>query len=596
MTDETRMTPLAGSERTPLAGARSTGRLEPTTPVEVTVYLRPRADGDLAARDEPSGSIISRAELAERRGADPGELGAVEEYATGLGLEVVERDLAGRRLRLRGPASAMEAAFGVQLERFEHEHGSYRGHSGAVRLPGGLAGSVVAVLGLDDRPQAHTHFRPLTTQPAVSYTAVEVAAAYGAPASLSGKGVCVALIELGGGFTTADLAAYFTGLGLAVPTVEAVAVDGGSNSPTGDGSGPDAEVMLDIEVVGAVANGATVAVYFAPNTDQGFADALERSGPRHHPFARGHLGQLGRSRELVHRAGGHGLRAGLHRRRARRGDRSRRRGRLRVVRRGGRWPGPRRLSGLEPAGRRLRRHPAHAPGWRDRIRGRLERRRRRWRDGRRRERDLSPAELAGVGGCADIGEPRGRRRARRPRRRRRRRSRERLRRQGGRVGHGGRRDLRRRAALCGLRRACCRAGRTASRLHQPPLLCGAGERLSRHHVGQQRRGMLPGPAGTPVRASAVRSSPRSWTCSPLRLPAVRPAPSPDSPTGPSAIQGATCPASCRTGRVEVCGTSGDVARRAGLIVTVKWRGPPPSSAGAPTTAPGNWSREPIDTA
>jgi kumamolisin len=274
MTDETRMTPLAGSERTPLAGARSTGRLEPTTPVEVTVYLRPRADGDLAARDEPSGSIISRAELAERRGADPGELGAVEEYATGLGLEVVERDLAGRRLRLRGPASAMEAAFGVQLERFEHEHGSYRGHSGAVRLPGGLAGSVVAVLGLDDRPQAHTHFRPLTTQPAVSYTAVEVAAAYGAPASLSGKGVCVALIELGGGFTTADLAAYFTGLGLAVPTVEAVAVDGGSNSPTGDGSGPDAEVMLDIEVVGAVANGATVAVYFAPNTDQGFADAL----------------------------------------------------------------------------------------------------------------------------------------------------------------------------------------------------------------------------------------------------------------------------------------------------------------------------------
>ena len=36
----------------------------------------------------------------------------------------------------------------------------------------------------------------------------------------------------------------------------------------------DGEVMLDIEVVGAVAPGATIAVYFAPNTDQGFIDAL----------------------------------------------------------------------------------------------------------------------------------------------------------------------------------------------------------------------------------------------------------------------------------------------------------------------------------
>ena len=274
MTDETRMTMLRGSERTPLAGARSTGRLDPATPVEVTVYLRPRADAGPAAAGGSDEPVLSRAELAERRGADPGEFGAFADYATGHGLDVVERDLGGRRLRLRGPASAMEAAFGVELERFEHEDGSYRGHRGAAKLPSELADSVIAVLGLDDRRQANAHIRPLTTKPAVSYTALEVAGAYGAPATLTGKGACVALIELGGGYTTDDLTAYFSGLGLSVPTVEAVPVDGGSNSPTGDGSGPDAEVMLDIEVVGAVANGATIAVYFAPNTDQGFADAL----------------------------------------------------------------------------------------------------------------------------------------------------------------------------------------------------------------------------------------------------------------------------------------------------------------------------------
>jgi kumamolisin len=57
------------------------------------------------------------------------------------------------------------------------------------------------------------------------------------------------------------------------PTVVAVPVDGGSNTP-GEPDGPDGEVMLDIEVAGSVAPEATIAVYFAPNTDRGFIDAV----------------------------------------------------------------------------------------------------------------------------------------------------------------------------------------------------------------------------------------------------------------------------------------------------------------------------------
>jgi kumamolisin len=55
--------------------------------------------------------------------------------------------------------------------------------------------------------------------------------------------------------------------------VTAVGVDGATNQPGVD-TNADGEVMLDIEVVGAVANGASIAVYFTPNTDQGFIDAL----------------------------------------------------------------------------------------------------------------------------------------------------------------------------------------------------------------------------------------------------------------------------------------------------------------------------------
>ncbi len=64
----------------------------------------------------------------------------------------------------------------------------------------------------------------------------------------------------------ADLTPYSGRLGLPAPSVTAVGVDGGANAP-GQDTNADGEVMLDIEVVGAVAPGAAIAVYFAPNTD-----------------------------------------------------------------------------------------------------------------------------------------------------------------------------------------------------------------------------------------------------------------------------------------------------------------------------------------
>ena len=82
------------------------------------------------------------------------------------------------------------------------------------------------------------------------------------------------IIELGGGFKPADLQTYFAKLKVTTPTVVAVSVDNGQNAPTGDANGPDGEVMLDVEVIGAIAPQAKIAVYFAPNTDAGFLDAI----------------------------------------------------------------------------------------------------------------------------------------------------------------------------------------------------------------------------------------------------------------------------------------------------------------------------------
>ena len=115
---------------------------------------------------------------------------------------------------------------------------------------------------------------PRPAAAATSYTPPQVAGIYQFPANTDGTGQTLGIIELGGGFSASDLQTYFSGLGLPVPSVTAQGVDGGSNVPGQDPNGADGEVELDIEVAGSVAPGAAQVVYFAPNTDQGFVDAV----------------------------------------------------------------------------------------------------------------------------------------------------------------------------------------------------------------------------------------------------------------------------------------------------------------------------------
>jgi kumamolisin len=100
---------------------------------------------------------------------------------------------------------------------------------------------------------------------------------YSFPAGLTGAGQSIGIIELGGGYKAPDITAAFRAMGLNAPTVVDVSVDGGQNAPTNDPFGPDGEVALDIQVAGGVAPGARIAVYFAPNTFQGFVDAVTQA-------------------------------------------------------------------------------------------------------------------------------------------------------------------------------------------------------------------------------------------------------------------------------------------------------------------------------
>jgi kumamolisin len=268
---------LKGSHRPPPSDAEVVGAPGAQEIVVVTVVIRRR--NPLPA---PGSAPVRRQDFAGMYGADPADLEKVADFALTEGLTMVSADLARRSVVLSGTAARMTKAFGAEMKLYRQSGQTFRARSGTLAIPSDLSAIIQGIFGFDQRPQARTHFRIRGTlaarqqaAQAISYTPVQVAQLYQFPASATGAGQTIALIELGGGYQDADLNTFFSNLGIDnPPTVTAVSVDGATNSPAGDPNSADAEVLLDIEVCGAVAPGASIAVYFAPNTTQGFLDAI----------------------------------------------------------------------------------------------------------------------------------------------------------------------------------------------------------------------------------------------------------------------------------------------------------------------------------
>lgn len=281
--------PLSGSERAQLAGARCTGAADPGGRLEALVVLRRKSQDELrrmaaalAAGQAVPGAPLSRKQFARRFGADERDMDAVAGFARACGLDVLRSDAAMGAMVLAGTVGRFNAAFDVDLQGYAYGHEHYRGHAGPLQLPEQLQDKVVAVAGLDSRPQARPHFRlrpSLQVAPRAAreaYLPSQVAQLYKFPSG-AGKGQCIGLIELGGGYGANDARAYFAAQGMAVPRVTLISVDGSPHAPSGDPGGPDGEVMLDVEIAGSVAPEAHLALYFAANSDAGFIEALGRA-------------------------------------------------------------------------------------------------------------------------------------------------------------------------------------------------------------------------------------------------------------------------------------------------------------------------------
>ena len=336
-----------------------------TAPLDVTLVLRrrqggvPRSPALAAAR-----RARARADFGQHCGADPADLERLRAFARTHGLDRDRR----RRAAARAAPVGRRRRRSARLRR--HARAAMSSATAAVRSSAAdtrrrCRRRRLAVLGLDRRPVARAHFRRPRATPSATYTPPQLGALY----AVSGRHGRqrrrrVAHHRARRRLQRERPGAVLQGPGhQKAPTVTAVGVAGGTNTPGGDADG---EVMLDIEVIGALAPGAGIVVYFAPNTDQGFYEAISQAAHDTVSKPSRDVDQLGRSGgqlDRVRRAmpcrraledaaalGGHGD-GGGGRQRSADGESD---GQPHVD-----------FPGLESVRARLRRHQAHRPRQRD---------------------------------------------------------------------------------------------------------------------------------------------------------------------------------------------------------------------------------------
>ncbi len=273
---------LQGSHRDPILHAERIGLADPSEQTHVTVVLRRKAE---PLPITPYGTRMNAQEYASAHGASANDFLAIREFAKEYNLEPRNENAATRSIELHGTVGDLSRAFGVGLAHVRIKGQVHRVREGPITVPEDVGGKIEAVLGLDNRPAARPRLHKIdldkvrASAVAQSLSPLAVAQLYSFPPNLNGSGQTIAIIELDGGFLQSDLDTYFQGLGLPVPSVSAVLLDGQTNVvnkhlPDHPELNADDEVALDIEVAGAVAPGAKQIVYFAQNTDQSFLKAI----------------------------------------------------------------------------------------------------------------------------------------------------------------------------------------------------------------------------------------------------------------------------------------------------------------------------------
>jgi hypothetical protein len=307
---------VGATPRVPL-GAHALAPVSASTPISGAVVLKPRDGqalakfiGEVTDKQSPAfGHYLAPGAFASRFGPTAASISAVESSLRAEGLRVSSVSDDHLLIGFSGSATQAENAFHTGLETYKLASGQVtREATSAAALPAAVAGSVAGVLGLSDLVREHPADVVRAPAAAKRRAAAAKGAAFAHPSGSAKpcKDASADAVEFGG-LTDDQIANAYGAVGLygdgdlgagqsvgiyeleqfapsdiqhfdqcyfgpkqaksMVQRLKAIPVDGGQPAGTGE-----VEADLDIEDVSAMAPGANIDVYEAPNNATGAID------------------------------------------------------------------------------------------------------------------------------------------------------------------------------------------------------------------------------------------------------------------------------------------------------------------------------------
>ncbi|GCE08349.1 protease pro-enzyme activation domain-containing protein [Dictyobacter aurantiacus] len=271
-----------------------TSRTAPTNILDLAISLKLRNQDQLAAlraeQENPSSSFYHRyltpKEFTAMFGPTQSTVNEVVRYLQSQHLTVTRVSSNRQIIDATGTVQNVEHAFNTQLYNFNYNnHPIYMAVS-EPQAPRTVAQDIMNIGGLNNiqriphfQIQSHPNakksgHRPLAG-PGGGFTPTELRGAYNVNPLISGgsdgTGQTIGVFELDG-YKSSDVDYYRNYYGLGTGKYTNVLVDGATTNP---GSGA-IEVVLDMEVVSALAPGAAQRVYIGPNSTTGLNDTYNR--------------------------------------------------------------------------------------------------------------------------------------------------------------------------------------------------------------------------------------------------------------------------------------------------------------------------------
>ncbi len=201
--------------------------------------------------------------------SDPNDVDLLRRYCEKFGIEIVGTHW--RSVVLRAPLEKSIGAFGAKAETYETpDKRRFRHRSESLHAPSEIAAILRGPFGIHQWPRSHAIGALHGEKTPLS--AKEVAERYQFP-DADGSGQTVGILQLRGTFKSDDFTTCMRAQGVAAKLPVVKRVDD-AELTHGIETAKDVESAIDTQIIGALAPGAQIVVYAAPDDERGVLDAI----------------------------------------------------------------------------------------------------------------------------------------------------------------------------------------------------------------------------------------------------------------------------------------------------------------------------------